>query len=158
MATSRSAFHLRFTITALVLAAIVVLFNAVLASVDVGRFDLTDDGIYTISPAAKTVLSELKVPVEVKLYMTAKEQMPSGLQTIERDVVDKLSEFSVVSGGNLKFRVVDPSDDEDLKTKVAAKGIRPFQVQSIEKDAMGIKLVYSAMEIAYKEKDPEIIP
>ncbi len=158
MATTRTRFQLRFGLTAAILFAIVVLFNAVLSSMDVGRFDLTDAGIYTISPAAKRVLSELKVPVEVKLYITAKEEMPSGLQTIERDVVDKLSEFNVVSGGNLRFRVVDPSDDEDLKNKVAAKGIRPFQVQSIEKDAMGIKLVYSAMEIAYKEKEPEIIP
>jgi ABC-type uncharacterized transport system involved in gliding motility auxiliary subunit len=158
VASSRTSFYVRFTVTAAVLFAIVVLFNAVLSSVSVGRFDLTDDGVYTISPSAKKVLSDLEVPVEVKLYITARAQMPSGLQNIERDVVDKLNEFNVVSGGNLRFRVVDPSDDEELKTKVAAKGIRPFQVQSIEKDAMGIKLVYSAIEIAYKEKDPEVIP
>lgn len=158
MATRKVNFNTRFAITAVVLFAIVLLFNAVVSTMDLGRFDMTDDELYTISPAAKDVLSELKVPVEVKLYMTDAEQMPSGLQNLERDVVDKLKEFNVVSGGNLRFRVVDPSKDDELADKVAEKGIRPFQVQSIEKDAMGIKLVYSAMEIAYKEKDAEVIP
>ncbi len=158
MASRKFSFNLRFSIVAVVLFAIVVLLNAVLGTVDLGRFDLTDDNVYTISPAAKRVLSELKVPVQVKFYVTRRDQMPTGLQTLERDVVDKLSEFAVVSGGNLDFVVVDPTDDDELQEKIAAKGIRPFQVQSIEKDAMGIKLVYSALEISYLDKEPEILP
>ena len=65
-------------------------------------------------------------------------------------VVDKLEEFSVISGGRLSFSVVDPSKDEELAERIAAKGIRPFQVQTIDRDAMGIKLVYSALEISRK--------
>jgi ABC-type uncharacterized transport system involved in gliding motility auxiliary subunit len=54
--------------------------------------------------------------------------------------------------------VVDPSKDDELAEKIAAKGIRPFQVQTIDRDAMGIKLVYSALEISYLDRDPEILP
>lgn len=156
--TTKKSFVARFTVLALVLAAIVVLLNAVAGSADLGRFDLTDDRIYTVSDAAASVLSELKVPVQVKLYMTRKDEMPTGLQTLERDVVDKLREFQVISGGNVQFTVIDPSEDESLKERIAEKNIRPFQVQSIERDAMGIKLVYAAMEILYLDKDPEVLP
>ena len=64
----------------------------------------------------------------------------------------------MISDGNVEYSVVDPSENEELKEKIANKGIRPFQVQTVEKDAMGIKLVYSAMEIGYLDKDPEILP
>ena len=158
MASQKTTFNLRFGAVALIVAGIAVFVNALAGSADLGRFDLTDERIYTVSPAAKRVLGELRVPVQVKLYMTDKDDMPTGLQTLERDVVDKLREFQVISGGNLQFSVVDPSKDDEQAERIAAKGIRPFQVQSIERDAMGIKLVYSAMEISYLDKDPEIIP
>jgi ABC-type uncharacterized transport system involved in gliding motility auxiliary subunit len=34
----------------------------------------------------------------------------------------------------------------------------PFQVQSIDKDEVGLKLVYSALSLSYKEKSEEILP
>ncbi len=158
MASQKTNFNVRFTVTAVVVVGIIVFLNALVGTVDTARFDLTDDQIYTVSPAAKRVLSELKVPVQVKLYMTDKDEMPTGLQTLERDLVDKLSEFAVISDGNVEYSVVDPSEDEELKEKIANKGIRPFQVQTVERDAMGIKLVYSAMEISYLDKEPEVLP
>ena len=158
MANQKTRFNWRFGATAVVVVGIVVFLNALLGSMDLGRFDLTDDKVYTVSPAAERVLGELRVPVQVKLYITNAKEMPSGLQTLERDVSDKLREFEVISDGNLQFTVVDPSESDEIAELAASKGIRPFQVQSVERDAMGIKLVYSAMEISYLDKDPEILP
>jgi len=158
MANQKLSFHLTFGASALLLLGIVVFFNGVTSKVDLGRFDLTEDRVYTISDAAKKVLGELDVPVKLKIYITGRDQMPTGLQTLERDLVDKLSEFRVASRGNLTFSVYDPTNDEELAEKLAPMGIRPFQVQSIERDAMGIKLVYSSIGIAYKDREEEIIP
>ena len=58
----------------------------------------------------------------------------------------------------LQFSVYNPQDDEEMQKTLGAKGIRPFQVQSIEKDEMGIKLIWSAMTIAYKDKPEEVLP
>jgi ABC-type uncharacterized transport system involved in gliding motility auxiliary subunit len=158
MVNRRLNFGLRFGIVAVLLAAVVVLANAVFGGLSPLRIDLTEDGLYTVSPAARRILSELEVPVQVKFYVTERSGLPPELQTLERDVVDKLEEFSVISGGRLGFSVVDPSKDDELAEKIAAKGIRPFQVQTIDRDAMGIKLVYSALEISYMDRDPEILP
>lgn len=158
MASRKVSFNVRFAITVALLFGITVFVNGILGRAKLGRFDLTEDQIYTISPAAEKVLSELDVPVQVKFYITAKDEMPTGLQTLERDIVDKLNEFRVASDGNLSFAVYDPSKDEELAEKLAAKNIRPFQVQSIDRDEMGIKLVYSSIAVVYKDKDEEIIP
>ena len=158
MATRKTNFTLRFSAVAVVLFAIVIFFNALVGSQNSARIDLTQDKLYTMSPAAKRILSQLKVPVHVKLYITKQSEMPTGLNSLERDLTDKLEEYKAASGGRLTYTVSDPSQNEDLAQKLQAKGIRPFQVQSIERDEIGLKLVYAAMEITYKEKDPEIIP
>ena len=44
------------------------------------------------------------------------------------------------------------------RARARAKGIQPFQVQSVDKDEIGVKLVWSAMTIAYKDKAEEILP
>jgi len=146
------------TLTAIVLFGIVVFFNAIVSSRGSVRLDMTQDHIFTVSPAAKNILSHLRVPVQVTFYVTDRAQMPTALKTLEQDVGDKLREFEVASKGMLTYKVLDPSADEELAERIIQKGIRPFQVQSIEKDEIGLKRVYSAMEVSYLDKDAEIIP
>lgn len=157
-----------FVIASAVSAAIFLLSNWLLNDLSIGRFDLTDGRLYTVSPVSKKLLASLKAPVTVKLYISPEDKMPTGLKTLERDVIDKLDEFRLASNGKLEYKVfhmeaakVAGSRDEDaesLEASLQRKGIQPFQVQSIEADELGLRLVYSAMAIAYKEKPDEILP
>ena len=47
---------------------------------------------------------------------------------------------------------------EVIDLVLQADRVQPFQVQSIEKDEMGIKLIWSAITIAYKDKPEETLP
>jgi ABC-2 type transport system permease protein len=47
--------------------------------------------------------------------------------------------------------------EDSLEQQLSEKGIRPFQVQSIQADEIGMNLVFSAISLAYKEKPEEII-
>ena len=38
-----------------------------------------------------------------------------------------------------------------MQQELAEKGIQPFQVQSVDKDEIGVKLIWSALTIAYKD-------
>ena len=119
MVNRRLNFGLRFSLVALLLTAVVILANAVFGGLSPVRIDLTDEGLYTVSPAARRILSDLKVPVQVKFYVTSRDELPPELQTLERDIVDKLAEFSVISDGQLSYSVVDPSNDEELAGEVS---------------------------------------
>ncbi len=159
-----------FTVACIIAAGIFFMGNWFLSGLPLGRFDLSEGKIYTVSPASKKILRELKTPVTVKFYVSPVEKMPSGMKTLEQDAVDKLDEFRLVSGGKLKYKIFhmeaanvlteeeSAEGKESLTGQLSRKGIEPFQVQSIEADEVGVKLVYASISLAYKEKFEEIIP
>lgn len=141
--------------------------NGFLSGFNLGRFDLTDGQIYTVSETSKQILKNLKSPVTVKYYVSPSEKMPAGLKTLEADVAGKLEEFRLAGAGKFQYKILHmdavnvtgagaqgPSQEMEL----SRRGVQPFQVQSIEADEVGVKLVYSSMTIAYKEKAEEILP
>jgi len=135
-----------------------------------GRFDLTRAKLYTVSPATIKIFKDLKTPVTAKLYISSADKMPSGMKTLEQDISGKLEEFKVASEGHFQYKVfhmeaanvTDPQEsapgEASLEAEAGARGIHPFQVQSIEADEMGVRLVYAALSLSYKEKPEEVIP
>ena len=151
-------FRLAFGLVTVLLFAIAIFLSSILGDLRGTRIDLTEDKQFTLSDSAQEILGRLKVPVQVKFYVTREDKMPTELKNLERDVADKLIDFASASGGFLEFSIHDPSDDEELQQLLQTKGVRPFQVQSVERDEIGLKLIYSAISIAYKDKAEEILP
>ena len=143
-----------------------MILNSLVFDIPMGRFDLTEGKIYTITDSTKGILKELKAPVNVKLYISPPEKMPTAFKTLEQDIKDQLEELKVMSKGKLNFKTFhmevtheeEDKEEKSLEDRLQQKGIQPFQVQSIEEDELGIKLVYSAISVSYKERDEEIIP
>lgn len=152
--------------------AIGLLFNWLVAGESLGRFDMTEDKIYTVSEASTEILGALTAPVQVKYYVTPKQKMPAGLTQLEQDVSDKIQELSVASGGKIEFTVVpmeaanviadplsdDPENEEEaIEKRMLEKGVQPFSVQAIGDDGVTNKFVYSSLGVGYKDKKEEII-
>lgn len=153
-----------------------MMLNWLLADQRLGRFDLTQDRIHTLSPASIQILRSLEVPAQVTLYITPRDEMPTEMRYLERDVLDKLDEMRLASDGKLLPRAIHMSttnviqatastdkahadDKEDsAERRLLDKGIRPFSVQALREDEVVNKLVYSAIGIAYKDKEEEILP
>ncbi len=137
------------------------LVNFLIHDLPLGRFDLTQGQVNKVSDVTKRILSNLKAPVQLTLYITPPENMPSLLKTLEQDVRDKAEELRAASGGNLKFRVVhleSASKDEETLLKLRNEGVVPFQVESVQQDEVGVKVIYSTLVIEYKEKPQEVLP
>ncbi|MBI1978163.1 MAG: Gldg family protein, partial [Candidatus Omnitrophica bacterium] len=156
-----------FTTAVLICVGIFFMGNLLLAGIPLGRFDLTEGKIYTIAPWTGKLLRELKTPVTAKFYVSPSDKMPTGMKTIEQEVIDKLDEFRIASKGRFQYKIFHmeaanvlpgtQGGEESLEQQLSSKGIRPFQVQSIQADEVGLALVYSAISLAYKEKPEEII-
>ena len=95
----------RFITNIVVYATLVIFVNVVASGFTSGRFDLTEEKVYTVSKEAKNVFARLKVPVKVDFYISPTEKMPSLMKTFEQELVDKLREFEIASDKNLKFQV-----------------------------------------------------
>src|SRR3989338_3570720 len=141
---------------------IAVMLNWLLHDLPLGRFDITEGKSHTVSNVSAKILKNLKVPVSVKLYISPADNMPTALKAIEQEITDKLEELRVASDNKFKFQVIHletVADKGDAVHKsLQEQGVTPFQVESIQKDEIGVKLIYSTLVIEYKEKPSEIIP
>ena len=158
MTNKRRNFRLTFALSAALLATTAFFLISALDNWRGARVDMTSDRLFTLSPAARKILQDLEVPVQVKLFITPSEKMPTQLRTLERDITEQMRNFEQVADGMLEFAVFNPQDDEEMQQTLGDKGIRPFQVQSIVKDEIGVKLIWSAISIAYKDKPEEVLP
>lgn len=137
-----------------------------------GRADWTANRAYAVSAVSRELLRGLELPVTVKLYLSPSEKMPTPMRTLERDLRDTLDELRLAGGGKFQYQIFHmeataalageaekpegPGDSPEAT--LGRKGIRPFQVQSIEEDEVGVRLVYAAASIAYKDQPEELIP
>ncbi len=159
-----------FTMAVVISVGIFLSGNWFFSGFSLGRFDLTQGKLYTISPATKKIFKELKAPVIAKFYVSPADKMPTGLKTLEQDIIDKMDELRVAASGNFQYKIFHmeaanvvenagkEGTGESLEQQLQRKGIQPFQVRAVESDEVAVRLVYAAISIAYKEKPEEIIP
>jgi len=154
-------------------------FNWLVTDQSFGRLDLTEDKVYTVAPASKSILSKLEAPVKVNVYITPKADMPTALKNLERDITDKLEDLSV-SAGNLEFTPVylnaanvladaedmlNPESEKEekkdekevLEKRMLDKGVKPFMVQALVNEELTQKAIYSSIGVAYRDKEEEIL-
>ena len=177
---NRTSAKMVFMTALLLCAGIGLLFNWFMQGQSFGRLDLTEDKTYTISEASKSILSKVDGSIRINYYVTPKGKMPTEYSTLEQDVLDKLEELRVASGGKVTFTPVyleaanitstenvfgqeEPKDEPQDETKAVEermldKGVRPFSVQAISGDQFTNKLIYSSLGIAYKNEQEEILP
>ncbi|MBU9888285.1 MAG: Gldg family protein [Candidatus Omnitrophica bacterium] len=156
-----------FATAALICAGIFLAGNWLVSGLPLGRFDLSTSQMYTVSPATKKILRGLPTPATAKFYVSSADKMPTSMKMLEQDVRDKLEELRVASGGTFQYKVyhMDAADvmekaekgPDSFGEQLSKKGIMPFQVESIQSDELGVRLVYSGMTLSYKEKAEEAI-
>ena len=149
--------------------------NWLLAEQNLGRIDLTEDQLYTLSPASERMLKKLPNPVQVSLYITPRQQLPVTMRYLERDIRDQLDDMRLASDGNLRTQVVhlhtaevirtadtvstpDGPGAPDVQRRLLEQGVRPFSVQVLEGDNIVNKLIYAAIGVSYRDKPEIVIP
>ncbi|UCE05341.1 MAG: GldG family protein [bacterium] len=120
-----------FVIGAVLLAGTVIAVNMIFNNINIGRFDLTANKIYKLSPSVAKILSKLEAPIDITYYVSSSEKMPTQWKNLERDVIDKLEELRLVSRDRLNYTVFDPSAEEE---KEAYQEVKEKEKEENEKD------------------------
>lgn len=174
---SRPKAQVTFATAVAICLVIGLMFNWLLTGTTLARWDVTQDKVYTVSDASKSILTKLDTPVQVKLYVTPRDKMPTGLTQLEQNISDKLEELRLASGGKLQYSTVyldvanvlaeekkeEAKEEETDETKAIEKrmldkGVEPFSVRAMSEDEVTNKLIYSSIGVGYKDKKEEIIP
>ncbi len=148
--SKRSAVYIKFGFYLLA----VVLIN--LAGMTLfARFDLTRDGIYSLSEASQTSVSTLSEPLTLHVFFS--RNLPAPYNSIEQYLRDLLEEYALRANRMLSYRFYDVSAEEgDVPANAGENqklansyGIHPIQVQAIERDEVKFQRAYMGMVLIH---------
>lgn len=129
----------------------IIALNVVLFPVNVGRFDLTEDRIYTLSPVTHRILDDLQEPLLIRGYFS--ERNHPLLEPLIPQIQDTLEEYEIAANDNLTVEFVDPINDPDLEVEAnQTYGIRPVPLQVMERSGQSILNVYFHILVRYGDQ------
>ena len=120
-----------------------------------GRIDLTEDKLFTLSPATASILEGLDDILTLELFES--REPPVQVSITARDVGDFLEDFAAGSSGDVKLVRRFPADDEDASRKAQLAGIPPVQFNVQSQGELQIKTGYLGLAMTYVDKR-QVIP
>ncbi|GGA20466.1 GldG family protein [Dyella nitratireducens] len=90
------------------------------------RFDLTQDGLYTLSPGTRQIVDNVHHPLWLTLYFSqhATKDMPQ-LRSYEQRVAEMLQEMVARSHGRIRLQIADPVPYSDDEASAEGNGLTP---------------------------------
>lgn len=117
------------------------------------RLDLTEQKLYTISDGTRTILEELKSPIELQFFYsdTAVKELVV-VRNYARRVEELLRAYERAAGGKLNLQVIDPQPFSEEEDRAAELGL-----QAVPLDRGGDK-VYFGLAGTNAEGNTQTIP
>lgn len=118
------------------------------------RLDATDSQLFSLSPATKSILSEMSDSVAIEVYFS--DNTPPNLLEPKQNVLDLLEEFAKSSNGKVTLDIKDPSSSE-FETTATTRGIRQIQYSEYQDDKFSVAQGFLGIAFV-KEDEVEAIP
>ncbi len=129
----------------------IVALNVVLFPVNIGRFDLTGDNLYTLSEATHEVLDNLHEPLLLRAYLS--EENHPLLEPLIPQIRDTLEEYAIAADDNLTVEIVDPIQDPELEAEAnQTYGISPAPLMVADRTGQSVLNVYFHILVRYGDQ------
>ncbi len=119
------------------------------------RADLTEQNIYSLSVATKTVLQDLDDTVNISLFRSQK--LPTQVELVGRDVQDILNDYAKFGGRYVDLAIKYPDQDEEVAQEAQSAGIPSVQFNVHREDEFTLQDGYLGIALQYVDKT-EVIP
>ncbi len=117
------------------------------------RIDLTQEGLYSVSPGMEKLAAELDEPVQLELYWTAEQGADAPqLRAYAQRVREFLIEICAVSSDKLRLKEIDPQPFSEAEEVARSVGLAPLSV-----DGMGRTLTLGLVVRGSTDRT-EVIP
>lgn len=114
---------------ALLLAAFLAVNILTTRALPSARLDLTENRLYTLSPAGRAIARSPEEPITLTLYYS--ESLVRGqpqIQSAATRVIELLGSFASASAGKIDLRIVDPEPFSEAEDDAVASGIRGVRI------------------------------
>ncbi len=133
-----------------IVAAIIIFLNMIASNIS-GRFDLTENDVYTMSDVTKNILENIDEPVTVKIYYS--EKFPRQLLSVKQYVFDLLQEYKSIAGSGLEYEFNEIGEGSDeIKREAQGYGVSPVQANIRENDELKVQNIYLGVAFLYGDK------
>jgi ABC-2 type transport system permease protein len=125
--------------------------NLWLAPIGWARVDITEGHLYSLSPATRQELAQLREPLVIKGYFSAKTHPL--LAPLVPQIKSMLEEYAVAAGGHARVEFIDPTKDRAQEEEAAVKyGIRPVPFQTASRYQTSLVSSYFDLVVAYGDQ------
>ena len=115
------------------------------------RWDVTEGRQFSISDATRSYLSQLREPMLVRGYFSAKTHPL--LAPLVPEMRDLLTEYEIAADGRLRLELVDPASDPEMEDEANSKyGIRPVPFQVADRYQQSLVSSYFDVLIQYGDE------
>jgi gliding-associated putative ABC transporter substrate-binding component GldG len=129
----------------------------VLGSLFFHRFDLTKDKRYTLSETSLKIISQVKNPLSIKIYMQG--DLPADFKRLQQETRQLLEEFQAYNK-NIVFEFVNPmengDDNMDVVKSLYQKGLTPINITVDDKGKQSQAMVFPWAVAVYNNKEVNI--
>ena len=144
---------LRVLEIALFLGAVIMV-NVSSASGLFQRLDLTESGLYSLSPPSIDAVSALREPLTIRAFFTP--NLPAPYNTAEQAVRDLLEEYAVYGGEFFNYQFISMGAEEVGQEEAIANEelarqylIYPIQIERLERDEVTLSTAYTGMALIH---------
>jgi len=117
------------------------------------RWDMTKNGVYSLSDVSKEVVANLTEPLTIKAFFS--RDLPAPYNGTERYLRDLLEEYAVHGNRFFNYQFYDVSPQSDGITSASNEnqqmasnyGIQPLQIQQLENDEFKSRLAYMGIVV-----------
>lgn len=137
--------------------ALIFIINLIGAS-KYARIDLTEDKLHTLSNTTIEFLESVEEVINIEVYLDG--ELPAYMQKLKNSIQEKIEEFQAYTGNKLKFRFINPNEDEELaeeyKAQLTNSGLYPSYLLSKESGSEEFMEIWPGAKILFSDREQAI--
>jgi len=114
------------------------------------RFDLTEDGRYTLSPATKSIVENIEDIITIKVYLQG--DFPAEFKRLQVETKQHLEELQSLNK-HIKFRFINPSE---IGQELIDKGLEPSRLQIQENGKLSEIVIFPWAVVSSKNSTENV--
>ena len=119
-----------------------------------GRFDLSEEGKFTLSESSEVILNSIDAPITVEVYLGG-DDLPGGFKHLKKETLDLLSDMQASSSAKIDVQLIDvydeyPSEEAraQLTRQLDSLGIPPTNLVHKDNGKQVQQLVFPGLVIS----------
>lgn len=151
---NRRKTYAQYRLGVVLLLGIAIVSNVVGSRIP-GRLDLTEEKLYTLSPATEALVANLPDDiVNITLYVS--DRLPSEFQPTLRDTKDMLSDYRTLGRGKIQLFVKNPLADESTAMEARSLGIQSVRFNTVSEEQFQVQEGYLGIAVSFGGENESI--